>query len=200
MKKIVFMLTACLAVGAFASDIVLDIMLNGQWQEDGSRSGKIRERGILVIEDVGAETNVYNGTFYFLESRGKKGKAQVDSMEEAEVYLLWGDKYSFGMMVDIEGAQMSGIGKAIPDGEGGYRQIIIPSGHGAFIYSAFDEEVTTPPGTNSVAETNEVIAELQVGRMYARLNRRLTEEANDSDGETVVEEWYDVKPGKGKKK
>ena len=71
MKKTLLLLgTVCLAAGAFAADIVLDIKLNGSELENGQKVEKVKERGILVIEDFGAETNVHKGTLYLYESNG----------------------------------------------------------------------------------------------------------------------------------
>lgn len=195
-KRTLLMLVSSLAMGAFASDIVLDVQLNGKWLENGHHAGKIKQNGILVVQDIGADTNVYSGIYYDLGRKGKHN--QVDKTAGIDVYIVSGNGKGFGMLVDIDGAQMAGTGKAIKDKDGEYRQIIISSGQGAFMYAGFGQEIVTPPGTNSTTSvTNQVLGELQVGKMQARLNKQLTTAAQDSDGENVVDAWLDLKTNNG---
>ena len=209
MKKILLMLaTTCIAGGVLASDIVLDIQLNGQELGSGHKAEKVLERSILVVEDVGAETNVYNGTLYLFESKNKgkgkgkaKGKKSSFATEEAKVRIV-SNKKQFGMLVELESACLAGIGKAIKDKDGNYSQIVISSGHGTFLYTGFQDP---PNGTNAVpvdgvssnideiVEVDEsVLEELETGKMQAKLNKKLTEAAKDSSGVEAVEEWLGV--------
>lgn len=195
MKKILLMLaTVCIAGGVLASDVVLDIQLNGQELENGHKVGKMLERGILVIEDIGAETNVHNGILYLFESKNKgkgkaKGKKSSFVKEEAKVSIVSSNHKQFGMLVELESAYLAGIGKAVMDKDGNYSQIIISSGHGTFLYTGFQE---SPNGTNAtpVVEVDEsILEELETGKMQAKLNKKLTEAAKDSSGTEAVEEW-----------
>lgn len=193
-----------MAGGALASDVVLDIQLNGQELEDGYKAGKVLERGILVIEDFGAETNVHNGILYLPEGKSKgkgkaKGKKASFATEEAKVRMVTSKQKEFGILVELESACLAGVGKAIKDKDGNYSQIIISSGHGTFLYTGFNEP---PNGTNAVpvdgvssnldevVEVDEsILEELEIGKMQAKLNKKLTDAAKDSSGVRAVEEW-----------
>jgi len=198
-KKLLMLATACIAGGVLASDIVLDIQLNGQELENGQKVGKVLERSILVVEDIGAETNVYNGILYLFESKnngkGKaKGKKSSFVTEEARVRIVSNNQKRFGMLVELESAYLAGIGKAMMDKDGNYSQIVISSGHGSFLYTGFQEP---PNGTNAVpVEVDEnVLEELETGKMQAKLNKKLTEAAKDSSGTEAVEEWLGANGG-----
>lgn len=205
MKRTLMILAiACIAGGVLASDIVLDIQLNGQELQDNQKVGKVLERGILVIEDFGAETNVHNGTLYLFESNSKgkgkaKGKKSSFVAEEAKVRIISSNKKQFGMLVELESACLAGIGKATMDKDGNYSQIIISSGQGTFLYAGFNEppnETNAVPvdgissNLDEVVEIDEsVLEELETGKMQAKLNKMLTEAAKESSGVEAVEEW-----------
>jgi len=207
-RTLLIVAIASVAGGVLASDIVLDIQLNGHELENGHKVGKVLERSILVIEDIGAETNVYNGILYLSESKNKgkgkaKGKKSSFVTEEAKVRIVSNNQKQFGMLVELESACLAGIGKAIMDKDGNYSQIIISSGHGTFLYTGFQEP---PNGTNAVpvdgvssnldevVEVDEsVLEELETGKMQAKLNKKLTEAAKDSSGAEAVEEWLGSK-------
>jgi hypothetical protein len=195
-KTLLMLATACIAGGVFASDVVLDSQLNGQELENGHKAGKVLERGILVIEDIGSETNVYNGTLYLFESKSKgkgkaKGKKSSFAAEEAKVWIVSSNQKQFGMLVELESASLAGIGKATMDQDGNYTQIIISSGQGTFLYTGFQDSQN---GTNAVpvVEADEsVLEELETGKMQAKLNKKLTEAAKGSSGSEVVEAWLE---------
>lgn len=203
MKKSLLLLgTVCLAVGAFASDIVLDIQLNGSELEDGHNATKVQERGVLVIEDIGAETNVHKGTLYLFDSKGNsKGKKKSYATEDAAVRIVSNNHSQFGMLVELENACFAGVGKASVDREGEFKQIIISSGHGIFLYTGFDmgsDETNAVPvdGVSSnideiVEVDDDVLEELEAGKMQAKLNKKLTDAAKDSSGTEAVELWLE---------
>lgn len=193
-KTLLMLATVCIAGGVLASDVVLDIQLNGRELGDGNKGGKVLERGILVIEDIGAKTNAHNGILYLFESKNKgkgkaKGKKSSFVKKEAKVSIVSNNQKQFGMLVELESAYLAGIGKALMDKDGNYTQIIIPSGQGTFLYTGFQD---LPNGTNAVpaVEVDEsVLEELETGKMQAKLNKKLTKAAKDSSGTEAVEQW-----------
>ena len=197
-KKILLLGAMCVASSVLASDVVLNIQLNGQEMEDGHKAGKVMERGILVIEDFGSETNSHAGTLYLLGNKNGKGNGNSSySSEDAIVNVLSSNQKQFGMLVELDGAYLAGIGRVTADNNGGYKQIIISSGQGAFLHADFSEP---PVDTNEVesVESSE-IEDLSVGKMQARLNKKLTEDAKDSDGNTAVEDWFEENNVKARK-
>jgi len=196
MNKAILLLGAvCVAGGVLASDVVLNIQLNGQEIEDGHRAGKVKERAILVIEDFGSETNSHAGTLYLLGNKNGKGNGNSTgyySAEEAVVNLLSNNQKQFGILVELDGAYLAGIGRVTVDKDGDYSQIIISSGHGAFMYAGFNEP---PSNTNSAHSATNAVAEIEdlgVGKLQARLNKMLTDDAKNSDGNTAVEDWFEA--------
>ncbi len=196
MKKFLMLLAVpCIAGTVLATDIVLDVKLNGlALEEDGKKSAKILTHNVLVIEDVNAETNVFAGTLYLLDapsaakahSNNGNKKTNYFETEDVAVRIISTKHREFALLVELDDAVLAGIGKITRDQNGDISQINISSGQGVFLHTGYVEEDTTI--ANSEEDTLE---ELEAGKMSARLNKTLTDAAVDSDGNTVVEDWLE---------
>ena len=200
---------ACLAGTATATDMAMNIKLNGREIEAGHKSSHIMLNGILVIEDMHAKTNVYKGSLILLDTKKPRWEFSNKPMfiwpwgwfwlkyvryyEDAvdvDVRIMRNKNQEFGMLVEMEGSAFAGIGH-LSMNKNRINQAIISSGHGAFLYADFYED---PVITNTTAKVSRPIlegslVELEVGKMSARLNKSLTDKINDSDDEASIDEW-----------
>ena len=96
------------------------------------------------------------------------------------------------MIVDMEGAAFSGIGHMVMN-KNGVKQAVIPAGHGAFMYAGtYEDPVVTNALTIAAAPDREgPVMELEVGKMSALLNKKLTDAINDSDDDFSIDEWLE---------
>jgi len=209
MTKIKLMLAvACFAGTALASDVVLNIKLNGLEIENASKVARILTHGFLVIEDINADTNVYAGALYMVDRKwnrnkwdhdkddhlvkGRRKKSLGYEKEPVDVRLVSNHHHQFGILVDMENAQFAGIGQSKIAGNGEIMQVVVSSGHGAFISSVYTEDdlVYTNQVPAAAASTN-VLEEIAVGKMSARLNKALTDLSEGTNGTYRVEQWLE---------
>jgi hypothetical protein len=203
---------ACLAGSASATDMAMNIKLNGREIESENKASTIMMNGILVIEDIHAETNVYKGSLFLLDTKKPKWEYSNKPMflwpwgwvwlkyvryyedaTDVDVYLTINKNQEFGMLVELEDSAFSGIGH-LSMNKHGVNQAIISSGHGAFMHANFYED---PVVTNSASKARNSImegslVELEVGKMSARLNKGLTDAINKSDNDDTIEEWLNA--------
>jgi hypothetical protein len=201
MKKTLMLLAAtCLAGTLLATDIVLDVKLNGlAVEEDGKKPDRILSHNLLVIEDIAADTNVYAGTLYLTDvpssdkknNNGKK-KTGYYGTKDVAVRIISSKHREIALMVEFDDAVLAGIGRVTKDRNGEITQLNISSGHGVFVYTGYEEEVTTNT-VAAISDDDDTLEVLETGKMAARLNKKLTDAAEDSDGNTVVEDWLESK-------
>jgi hypothetical protein len=201
--KLPLLTLVLLTAGAFASDVVLNIKLNGRSIDDSNHKvEKFNQFGIMVVEDILADTNALTGTVFFLDTskhgqvkiNGKNRKVKYYETEEVDVRMLSKNRRQFGMLVEFDEAKLGGVGRFKLDGDE-FRQLSISSGHGAFLNLGFDDEddeVST--NTVEVAESNDdYLTGLEAGKFSVRLNKRLTMKADGTNGVAAVEEWLESK-------
>lgn len=208
----VILAIACLAGTASATDMALNIKLNGREIVDGYKSSKIMLNGILVVEDINAETNVYKGSLIVLDTKPPhwewsdkptyiwpwgwfwlKYVRYYEEENEVSVRILRNKNQEFGMLVDTGDSVFAGIGH-ISMNKHKVNQVIISEGHGAFLYAGFYEDpvVTNTAAIASSPVVDDSMVELEVGKMSARLNKSLTDKINESDDDVSIDEWLDA--------
>jgi hypothetical protein len=202
---------ACLTGSAAATDIALDIKLNGREIETGQKTSPIMLNGILIIEDINSETNIFNGSFTLMDVKKPRWEyanrptfywpwgwvwmkyvRYYEDPIDVEVQLILNKNREFGMIVDMEGAVFSGIGHLVMN-KNEVKQAVISSGHGAFMYAGYHEDpvVTNALILAAAPASEDPVMELEVGKMSALLNKKLTDAINDSDDDFSIDEWLE---------
>ena len=209
----IFLFLTCLAGTAAATDLAMDIKLNGREIATDEKSSPIMLNGILIINDIDSKTNELSGSFILVDVKksGWEYSAQpifywpwgwfwmkyvhyyeYEDPVDVNVHLILNKNNEFGMIVDMDGAAFSGIGHLVMN-KNGVKQAVISAGHGAFMYAGtYEDPVVTNTLTIAATPAPEgPVMELEVGKMSALLNKKLTDAINDSDDDFSIDEWLE---------